>query len=97
VGGDVRAISWQERIGKIVWVMRRQLAERLHLRVGTEVAGPVALDTSHQRHPGYGLLPRDADIGVPLVVLETDVVRRLVLADERRLEMKRVPLGIDRR
>jgi len=33
---------------------------------------------------------------VPLVVLETDVVRRLVLADERRLEMKRVPLGIDR-
>src|SRR5206468_3862081 len=60
----------------------------------TEIAAPVALDPPHERHARIGLLPGDPDVGIAFVVLEADVIGGLVLPDERRLEMQRVPLRI---
>ena len=74
----------------------QQISKRLDLGVGAEVSRAVTLDPAHERHARVGFLPRNADVGVAFVVLEPDVVGRLMLAHEGGLKEERVPFGIDR-
>ncbi len=60
---------------------------------GAEVAGTVALDLAHALHFGEVILPVDLDIGVPLVILEHDVVVGLVTLDQVVFEDQRFHLG----
>jgi len=92
VGIDVGARPHgKDRLGQA-----EKLSQLLHLGVGTKIAGPILLDPADDGKPGIRLLPRYADVGIPFVVLEMDVVGRLLLPDERRLQDERVDLGIDR-
>jgi hypothetical protein len=60
--------------------------------VRPEVAGAVTLHPADDLHPGIGAGEVDAEIGEVLVVAEFDVVLRLVLLNQVRLENERLDL-----
>jgi hypothetical protein len=60
---------------------------------GAKVAGAVPFHAAHDEHFGKVLLPRDLDVGVALVVLEPDVVSRLVSLDQVAFEDEGFELG----
>ena len=68
--------------------------QELHVGVRPQVARAVVADVAGHRHPREFLLHADTDVGKALVVLEQDVVRRPVLADQGGLEQQRLDLGV---
>ena len=60
--------------------------------VRAEVAGAVVLDATRDRDARPIVLHVDLEVGVVLVVLEPDIVDRLVALDECRLEQQRLRL-----
>ena len=69
-------------------------AQALDVGIGTQVARAVGAHVTRHREARPLLLDADPDVRVALVVLEQDVVMRMVLADEGGLEQQRLGLGL---
>ena len=61
---------------------------------GAEIRRPVLRGRARKRHPGVFAFHVDADEGIALVVLELDVVVRLVPLDEGVLQHQRLELAV---
>jgi hypothetical protein len=72
--------------------LAQHAAQPLHVRVRAEVARPVLADVTGHRQAGHVLLHADLDVREALVVLQQDVVGRVVPPDHRGLEQQRLGL-----
>ena len=74
-----------------------RLADRVRVRVRTEVADALALLAAQHHRPRPLLVERDREVRIRLVVLQPDVEARPVLLDEVELEEERLDLVRRRR
>ncbi len=70
------------------------LRDGLRRGKGTKVAAPIGYHLPHQNHPREILLHGDLDIGIALVILEADVVARVVSLDELGFEDEGLKLAL---
>ena len=72
----------------------KRRTHRFRRRVGTEVTRAVARDAAGDRHARPGRVDVDLEVGIVLVVLESDVEEGLMALDQRRFKVERILLGV---
>ncbi len=70
-------------------------AHRSHVCIWAEVAGTVVLQPARDEYPRERLLDRHLDVGIGLIVAQSDVESRTILLDQVRFENERVRLARD--